>query len=265
MSSRPIWVRRSDLENVCKPLTKRIGTPRLWIKGLSTFYGEAQALKEVSIEVYPKEVVAILGSNGAGKTTLLKTITGLLAPQDGQILFETAAIQGMAPHQIIKEGIASVPEGRELFGPMSVMDNLLLGTYSLNGQQRKGSSTSRLEMVFELFPVLRERLKQKAETMSGGQQQMLAVGRALMALPKLLALDEPSLGLSPILVAEMMRVLKEICDTLEVSLLLVEQNARAALKIADYVYLLERGEVVLEGACQDVIESPTIQAAYLGG
>lgn len=254
-----------DNSTACKTNTERSGLPRLSIEAISTFYGEARALNRISLEVHPKEVVAILGSNGAGKTTLLKTITGLLSPRDGRILFENRPIEGKAPDDIIRNGIASVPEGRELFGPMTVMDNLLLGTYSLTGAKRKEVLATRLEMVFALFPILKERLKQKAETMSGGQQQMLAVGRALMALPKLLALDEPSLGLSPLLVAEMMRALKEICDRWEVSLLLVEQNARAALKIADYVYVLERGEVVLQGACKDVIESPTIQSAYLGG
>jgi branched-chain amino acid transport system ATP-binding protein len=253
------------MNSACKPLNERAGAPRLVIEGISTFYGEARALRRVSLKVHAKEVVAILGSNGAGKTTLLKTVQGLLSPREGRILFEDFLISGKPPHEIIPRGIASVPEGRELFGPMTVIDNLLLGTYSLTSAKRKEIMKERLDMVFSLFPILKERRKQKAETMSGGQQQMLAVGRALMAMPTLLALDEPSLGLSPLLVAEMMRVLKEICVTWGVSLLLVEQNARAALKIADYVYVLERGEVVLEGACVDVIGSPTIQCAYLGG
>jgi branched-chain amino acid transport system ATP-binding protein len=188
-----------------------------------------------------------------------------LPPRSGHIWFDGVFIEGKPSHEIIKSGIASVPEGRELFGSMSVIDNLLLGTYSLTEQKRKEILASRLEMVFSLFPILRERTKQKAETLSGGQQQMLAVGRALMSNPKLLALDEPSLGLSPILVSEMMRTLKRICDEWKVSLLLVEQNARAALKIADYVYLLERGSVALSGTCRDVISSPMIQRAYLGG
>jgi len=250
---------------ICKVPIERAGPYRLSIEGISTFYGEAQALKDVSITVNPKEVVTLLGSNGAGKTTLLKTLTGLLSPRFGKIFFEGASIEGKPSHEIITKGIASVPEGRELFGSLSVMDNLLLGTYSLPEKQRKQILVSRLEMVFALFPILKERSKQKTETLSGGQQQMLAVGRALMAMPTLLALDEPSLGLSPILVTEMMRVLKGICDQWEVSLLLVEQNARAALKIADYVYVLERGAVVLQGACEEVIDSPTIQSAYLGG
>ena len=253
------------MSSLCGPPGERAGSARLRLEGVSTFYGEARALKGVDIRVHAKEVVAILGSNGAGKSTLLKTVTGLLSPREGDIFFDEAPIGGRPPHEIIKKGIASVPEGRELFGPMTVLDNLLLGTYSLSRKRRKEVLGSRLHMVFDLFPILSERRKQKAETLSGGQQQMLALGRALMAMPTLLALDEPSLGLSPLLVAGMMRVLKEICATWEVSLLLVEQNARAALKVADYVYVLERGEVVAEGACEDIMESPAIQCAYLGG
>lgn len=251
--------------NVCKLPGERTGEPSLVVDQVSTFYGEAQALKEVSLEVRTHEVVAILGSNGAGKTTLLKTITGLLAPRKGTITFRKHKIDGIPAHEVIRKGIASVPEGRELFGTMTVWDNLLMGTYSLRETERKEVFKGRLDVIFGLFPILKKRLKQKAETMSGGEQQMLAVGRALMANPRLLVLDEPSLGLSPVLVAEMMESLKKICSEMEVSLLLVEQNARAALKIADYVYVLERGEVVLSGACANVISSSTIQAAYLGG
>ncbi len=260
-------VDRADLlqPSACEGATKREGDVRLTVDKVSAFYGEAQALREVSLEVMTREVVAILGSNGAGKTTLLKTMTGLLPPACGQIIFERQPITGKRPHQIIRRGIASVPEGRELFGPMTVWDNLLLGTYSLSKDVRKAALSARLDMVYSLFPILKERIRQKAETMSGGQQQMLAVARALMADPRLLVLDEPSLGLSPVLVAEMMHVLKRICSEWEVSILLVEQNARAALKIADYVYVLERGRVVLSGTCDKVISSPTIQAAYLGG
>jgi len=241
------------------------GTPRLRMEAVSTFYGEAQVLKEISLTARGGQIVAILGSNGAGKTTLLKTLTGLLVPRSGRILFEGRPIEGLAAHRVIAQGIATVPEGRELFGSLSVMDNLLIGTYSLSGEKRKEALADRLKMVFTLFPILQERLKQKAETMSGGQQQMLAIGRALMAMPKLLALDEPSLGLSPLLVAEVMRVLKEIARQGDISLLLVEQNARAALKIADYVYVLERGAIVLNGPAREVVDSPVIQSAYLGG
>ena len=252
-------------DNACLVTDGRTAPARLSIEGISTYYGEARALNNVTIRVHPKEVVAILGSNGAGKSTILKTLTGLLTPRSGSITLEGKRIDGKPPHEIIRTGVASVPEGRELFGTMTVIENLLLGTYSLPGRRRKELTSDRLAMVYHLFPILKERVGQRADTMSGGQQQMLAVARALMAMPTLLALDEPSLGLSPLLVAEMMKVLSQICKQWEVSLLLVEQNARAALKIADYVYVLERGEIVLEGACAQVIESPTIQAAYLGG
>ncbi len=238
---------------------------QLAVRDVCTFYGEAQALKNVDLSVYSNEVVAILGSNGAGKTTLLKTLTGLLAPASGGIVFRGEPITGLSPDHIIGKGIASVPEGRELFGTMTVWDNLLLGSYSMTNRARKQMLQGRLDMVFSLFPILKERLRQRADTLSGGQQQMLAIGRALMAGPKLLALDEPSLGLSPVLVTEVMSLLKKICRELGVSLLLVEQNARAALKIADHVYVLERGAVVLHGACSEVLESEQIRRAYLGG
>lgn len=255
----------SGTEGICRIDEERTGEERLAVDSVSTFYGEAQALKAVSLNVRANEVVAILGSNGAGKSTLLKTLTGMLAPRSGTIRFEGRSIEGRPPHEIIRRGIACVPEGRELFGTMSVWDNLLLGAYSMSNTMRKEVGAIRLEMVFSLFPILKERLKQKAETMSGGQQQMLAVARALMANPRLLVLDEPSLGLSPLLVSEMMHALKKICAEWGVSVLLVEQNARAALKIADYVYVLERGEIVLQGACKDVIDSDKIKSAYLGG
>jgi len=244
---------------------KRSGELRLQIDGISTYYGAAQALKEVSLEVHSKEVVAILGSNGAGKSTLVKTLTGLVSPKRGKIILDGEAIETRAAHEIIRKGIACVPESRELFGSLTVKENLELGAYSLPNAVRKRVRAERLEMVFSLFAILKNRLRQKAETLSGGEQQMLALGRALMANPKLLASDEPSLGLAPMLVAETMTTLRRICDEWAVSLLLVEQNARAALKIADYVYVLERGEIVLEGVCEEVIASPTIQAAYLGG
>ena len=244
---------------------RQAGDHQLEIENVCTFYGEARALKGVYLSVNTNEIVAILGSNGAGKTTLLQTLTGLLTPGYGKIFFRRESIEGMAPHEIIRKGIVSVPEGRELFGPMSVLDNLLLGTYSLSGRERREIMQARLSMVFDIFPILREKRKQISETLSGGQQQMLAIGRALMANPKLLALDEPSLGLAPILTIEMMDLLKRICWEQGVSILLVEQNAKAALKIADYVYVLERGEVVLEGSSEEIIANPKIQSAYLGG
>jgi branched-chain amino acid transport system ATP-binding protein len=237
----------------------------LEVKGVCTFYGEAQALNKIDLFVNTNEIVAVLGSNGAGKSTLLKTLVGMLTPRYGQIIFRDESIEGMAANDIIGKGIASVPEGRELFGPMSVADNLLLGAYSLSNRERKEIFSNQLEMIFSIFPVLEKKLKQKAETLSGGEQQMLAVGRALIPKPKLLALDEPSLGLSPILTMEMMNSLKHLCYQKGIAILLVEQNAKAALRIADYVYVLERGDIVLQGSSKEVVANPRIYDAYLGG
>ena len=238
---------------------------QLLVEGVTAYYGDAQVLRGVSLRVRDNEVVAILGSNGAGKTTLLKTLTGLLGPREGRIAFAGESLLGLRSDQIVGKGVASVPEGRQLFGEMTVADNLLLGTYSLDQETRNRMTAERRQMVYALFPILKERQLQKAMTLSGGEQQMLALGRALMADPKLLILDEPSLGISPILVVEMMRVLKLICAELGVSVLLVEQNAKAAMKIADYVYVLERGEITLENVPGKLMTSQTIQAAYLGG
>lgn len=238
---------------------------RLEMIKVSTFYGEAQALKDISIGVDSKEIVAIFGSNGAGKTTLLQTLVGMLKPKYGKIVFCGESIEGLDPHQIIMKGISIVPDGRELFGTMSVLDNLLLGSYPLSKEKRKEIFSRRLDMVFSLFPILKSRLKQQANTLSGGEQQMLSIGRGLMANPKLLCLDEPSLGLSPLLVIEIMELLKILSNDWGISLLLVEQNVRASLKIVDYVYILERGETILEGASKVVASSPIIQKAYLGG
>ncbi len=235
------------------------------MEGVYSYYGEAEALHDVSLSVGRKEVVAVLGSNGAGKTTLLRTLTGVLPPRKGTVRFKGEMIAGMEPSEIIRKGITSVPEGGELFGEMSVSDNLVLGTYSLTRKERREHFRSRLEKTFHTFPVLKARLNQKAGTLSGGERQMLAVARALMSSPDLLALDEPSLGLSPILVSQMMSLLSEIRRDQEISILLVEQNARAALKLAEYAYVLERGGVVLSGSSDEVVSDPLIYSAYLGG
>ena len=239
--------------------------PQLAIRDICVFYGEAQALNNLSLSVKPGQIVAVLGSNGAGKTTLLRTIAGVLQPRGGKITFIGEAIGGKTPYEVIRKGITSVPEGGELFGPLSVADNLLLGAYCLARKDRKLKLPDRLETVYTTFPILKERQKQTAQTLSGGERQMLAVARALMSGPKLVALDEPSLGLSPLLIQEMMGLLKRICLEMHVSILLVEQNAKAALKIADYAYVLERGNIVLEGDSQQVGQNPSIYAAYLGG
>lgn len=237
----------------------------LSILDVSAYYGDAQALKNVSVTVCQNEIVAVLGSNGAGKTTLLKTLTGLLGIKNGKIIFDKKDITGTPSHKIIKKRIATVPEGRQLFGAMTVSDTLLLGTYSLNKYERKKMQEERLKMIFTLFPVLGDRVSQPSNTLSGGEQQMLALGRALMANPIFLVLDEPSLGLSPLLVKEMMNLLKRISQEFGISILLVEQNARAAIKIADYIYILERGEITLADTSQKIMESERVQSAYLGG
>jgi branched-chain amino acid transport system ATP-binding protein len=235
------------------------------VRGLSKHFGGIKAVDRVTFAIEKGSIISMIGPNGAGKSTVVNVVSGIYAPDAGEVHFQGEDIAGVSAHEIIKKGIASVPEGRELFGSMTVWDNLLMGTYSLSKTERKDVLGKRLEMIYSLFPILKERLMQRAETMSGGEQQMLAVARALMANTRLLALDEPSLGLSPLLVSEMMQALKRICSEMGVSLLLVEQNARAALKIADFVYVLERGQVVLSGLCQEVISSATIQSAYLGG
>jgi branched-chain amino acid transport system ATP-binding protein len=236
----------------------------LVIEDVCAFYDDAQALKNVCLSVKNNEIVAVLGSNGAGKTTLLKALTGLLDIKEGNILFNNEIIKDTPVHKIIRKGIACVPEGRQLFGEMTVSDTLLLGTFSLGKDERKKMMTERLNLIFNLFPVLKDRLNQYSETLSGGEQQMLALGRSLMSNPKFLVLDEPSLGLSPLMVKEMMNMLKRISRELGISILLVEQNARAAIKIADYIYILERGEVTLAGTAQKIMESEKIQSAYLG-
>jgi branched-chain amino acid transport system ATP-binding protein len=253
-----------EMDHIQSGREVRRGDPIIEVRDVCVFYGQAPALKDVSLSVPEGGVVAVLGSNGAGKTTLLRTVTGLLAPRSGDIVFKGAAIEGRHPSKIIRMGVASVPEGGELFSTMHVYDNLLLGAYPLNRHERKEKLPARLDMVFHTFPVLQTRLNQKAETLSGGERQMLALARALMSGPTLIALDEPSLGLSPLLVIEMMRLLNQIRQEMGMSIMLVEQNAKAALRIADYAYILERGEVVLKGESEEIAANPAVYSAYLG-
>ena len=232
----------------------------LEIADLKVNYGQIEALKGVSLRVEPREIVAILGANGAGKTTLMRTISGLLTPRGGSIVFEGTDITRLGADRIVRLGIAQSPEGRRVFGTLSVMENLRLGAFTRPAGEVAGS----LDFVLQMFPRLAERRSQLAGTMSGGEQQMLAIGRALMAKPRLLLLDEPSLGLAPIIVQGIFRTLREIANS-GVTILIVEQNARSALKLADRGYVLEVGRFVIEDDAKTLLTSPEVQAAYLGG
>ncbi len=232
----------------------------LEIKNLEVYYGMIQAIKGISLEVNQGEVIALIGANGAGKTTTLHTITGLLAPKSGSVMFEGVDITKVPAHKIVSMGMAHVPEGRRVFANLSVYQNLKLGAYT-----RKDSKEieETLKMVYKRFPRLEERKNQIAGTLSGGEQQMLAMGRALMSHPKLILMDEPSMGLSPIFVNEIFDIVKEI-STGGTTVLLVEQNAKKALSIADRAYVLETGNIVLEGKASDLLNNDSVKKAYLG-
>ena len=233
----------------------------LELRDVHTYYGHVHALKGITISVEEGEIVTLLGANGAGKTTTLNTISGLLRPRRGQIIFEGRVINDVPAHQIVRLGICQAPEGRKIFSTLTVDENLNMGAYSL-GNDREAIEENR-RRVFELFPRLKERRKQIAGTLSGGEQQMLSIGRALMARPKLLTLDEPSLGLAPMLVRAIFETIKEINER-GVTILLVEQNARAALKLADRGYVLETGRVVLSGTAEELMRDERVRKAYLG-
>lgn len=238
----------------------------LRLSNLHTFYGEIEALKGIDIEVRKGEIVSLIGSNGAGKTTTLMTISGVLRPKIGDIFLDGMRISGLRPHEIVAMGISLVPEGRRIFPWLTVRENLEMGAFSKSsGLRFKGSSFERqLEKVYELFPVLKERERQSAGTLSGGEQQMLAIGRALMSEPQLLLLDEPSLGLSPIMVGKIFKTIKEINEG-GVTILLVEQNAQIALDLSVRAYVLENGRIRLSGAGKELLENEEIKKAYLGG
>jgi branched-chain amino acid transport system ATP-binding protein len=228
------------------------------VKGLETHYGRIRALKAVDLGVAEGELVALVGANGAGKTTLLRTVSGVLPASAGGVIFDGADITRMAPHRRVALGISQVPEGRQMFGPMSVEDNLRLGAY------RRGSRADEdIERLYDVFPVLRERRTQPADTLSGGQQQMVAIARALMARPRLLLLDEPSMGLAPLLVAEILAVVQRLKEG-GTTILLVEQNAHAALAIAERGYVLETGEIVMHDSGRALLASDQVRKAYLG-
>ena len=232
----------------------------LKVDDINVYYGSIHAIKGISFQVEEGEVVTLIGANGAGKSTTLNTISGLLRSKTGSITFLDHDLGRTPPHKIVSQGLALVPEGRRIFLQMSVQENLEMGAFT----QKGGDIKADLEKVYALFPRLKERLKQTAGTLSGGEQQMLAMGRALMSHPKLLMLDEPSMGLAPILVEQIFDIIRELHKA-GTTILLVEQNAQAALSVADRGYVLETGKVVTTGTGHELLESPTIKKAYLGG
>lgn len=233
----------------------------LKINNLNVYYGAIHAIKGISLEVKQGDIVTLIGANGAGKSTILKTISGLLRPKTGEIIYKGLKLNTMEAQDIVKSGICQVPEGRRVFANMSVLENLELGAYL---QKDKTQIKENMERVFEKFPRLRERIGQLAGTLSGGEQQMLAIGRAMMSKPRLMLLDEPSMGLAPLLVKEIFAIIKEINEA-GTTILLVEQNANMALSIANYAYVLETGKIVLEGSSKELAESEEVKKAYLGG
>ena len=233
----------------------------LKVEKLNVHYGVIHALKDVSMEVKEGEIVSLIGANGAGKTTLLQTISGLLKKTSGEVVFLGKSMNKVSAKNIVKEGITQVPEGRHIFSGMSVYENLLMGAYL---RKDKDGIKADLQDIYQRFPILEKRSSQDASTLSGGEQQMLAMGRALMARPKILLLDEPSMGLAPILVKEIFNIIKDINER-GTTVLLVEQNAKMALSIADRAYVMETGNIVMTGTGAELVNSPEIQKAYLGG
>lgn len=233
----------------------------LRLDDIRVYYGAIQAVKGISLEVNDRELVALIGSNGAGKTTTLRTISGLFRPRTGSIIYDGMDLTRMAPHQIVAAGVSQAPEGRQIFGGLTVRENLRLGGVR---RSNKADFADDLERVFDLFPVLQERLNQSGGTLSGGEQQMLAIGRALMARPRLLLLDEPSLGLAPLMVRRIFDVVSRL-NTEGVTILLVEQNARKALEVADRAYVLETGLITVSGDAKTLAANPDVERAYLGG
>jgi branched-chain amino acid transport system ATP-binding protein len=235
----------------------------LRVESISAFYGVIQALRNVSLHVNPGEMVALLGANGAGKTTLMKVISGIHPLSKGRLFFSGQNIAGLPAERVLRLGVGQVPEGRQVFAPLSVLDNLILGAYVRFKGEGKKEVYKDLDSIFEMFPVLKERQKQRAGTLSGGEQQMVAIGRTMMSRPRLLLLDEPSLGLAPLVAGGIFQTIRLLRDR-GTTILLVEQNAKAALKVADRGYVLETGRIILEGETEDLLNNKEVQRAYLG-
>ena len=233
----------------------------LKIDNLESYYGPIMAIRGVSLEVHKGQIVTVLGANGAGKTTLLKTISGIMDPEKGSISLDGEFIQGFEPDKVVRKGITHVPEGRELFPLLSVEDNLMMGAYT---RKDTAAIAQDLEIVYDYFPILRDRRPQESGTLSGGQQQMVAIGRGLMARPKIMLLDEPSLGLSPLLVKEIFSIVKRLNTEQGVTMVLVEQNAKVALDLAHFGYVMELGRIVMDGEAEKLAASKDIQEFYLG-
>lgn len=250
---RRIWERRNNIDAL------------LSVENLVVAYGAVEALKGVSLEIQEGDIVAVLGANGAGKTTLLKVISGLVAIKSGIVRLMGQDLSKYPPHQLASLGMAHIPEGRRVFATLTVEENLNIGTWGVRNKLSERQIQDTKEWIFTLFPILKQRRKQLAGTLSGGEQQMLAIGRGLISKPKILLLDEPSLGLAPILVQEIFRVIKQIHEEEKVSILLVEQNARKALSIANYGYILETGKIAIHGVAAELRENEHVKAAYLGG
>jgi branched-chain amino acid transport system ATP-binding protein len=236
----------------------------LRIEGLNASYGSIQVLKNVSLRVPKGKVISIIGANGAGKSTLLKSISGLMKISKGSIFYKDEDIAGMPANRIVGLGISQVPEGRQIFGHLSVLDNIHLGAYLYFKRSNRLEIKERVDRIYEIFPILETRSKQIAGTLSGGEQQMLAIARALMARPELLLLDEPSMGIAPLILREIFNVIQQLNES-GTTILLVEQNARAALKVAHHSYVLERGEIVMEGLAGELLHNPRVKEVYLGG
>jgi len=245
----------------CSKEEINMATPLLELKDVHTYYGKIHALKGVSLTVNEGEVVTLIGSNGAGKSTTLRTISGLLQPRQGEVKLRGRSIVGVPPHKVVLEGVGHVPEGRGVFPVLTVLENLEMGAYLLSDNDE---IDRRMQMVFTIFPRLRERVSQKGGTLSGGEQQMLAIGRALMQNPRVLLLDEPSMGLAPLLVEEIFNIIRRLNAEQQTTILLVEQNAQAALQVANRAYVLETGRISVSGDAQTLLNDPAVIDAYLG-